>query len=127
MKRLAPKNISTATLILLKKQGGTCPICAGKLGTNTVKRPALDHDHTTGYIRDVLCINCNGLEGKLFNLTRRFGKHMTPELVLQNILAYWLRHKVPQHGGFIHPTHKTAAEKRLATLKRAAAKRKKAK
>lgn len=39
---------------LLVEQGGVCAIC-GKENPEHV-----DHDHATGYIRGVLCFNCNG-------------------------------------------------------------------
>ncbi len=40
---------------LIKRQKGNCPICLGPLLTKT----NLDHCHNTGYIRAVLCHNCN--------------------------------------------------------------------
>lgn len=121
MKRLATSKIAAATALLLKQQDYTCPICLGRMGPRAVKTPALDHDHATGYVRDVLCMNCNGIEGKIFNLTRRVGKESTTLDVLSRLIAYYERHKTPQNGGWIHPTHKTQEQKRL--LKLAAAKR----
>lgn len=39
---------------LLAAQGGVCGICGAE-------RPEhVDHDHVTGYVRGVLCFNCNG-------------------------------------------------------------------
>lgn len=78
------------------------------------KRPALDHCHTTGFLRDVVCINCNGVEGKVFNLARRAKAGLTVEEWLRNLLSYYERHSTPQHGGVLHHTHKTEEEKRLA-------------
>ena len=92
------------------------------------KKPALDHDHITGYIRDVLCLNCNGMEGKVFNLARRgAGKSKSPMEWLKALLEYHVRHETPQHGGILHNTHKTAEEKRLATNAKARRKRASAK
>jgi hypothetical protein len=90
------------------------------------KKPALDHDHETGYIRDVLCLNCNGMEGKVFNRARRANKGGELEW-LKNLVSYLERHSTPQHGGYIHPTYKTEEEKRLARNKRARQKRARAK
>lgn len=41
---------------ILKSQGGVCAIC-GKSPKN--KKLHVDHDHTTGHIRGLLCSNCN--------------------------------------------------------------------
>jgi hypothetical protein len=99
---------------LLKQQGYRCPLCNGSMRANATKNPALDHDHQTGFIRDVLCINCNGIEGKVFNLVRRAKAELTPLAWLENFIAYHRRHETPQHGGILHHTHKTPEEKRLA-------------
>lgn len=95
---------------------------------NSKKNPVLDHDHQTGFLRDVLCRNCNGMEGKVFNLARRAKGTLTELEWLENFLAYHRRHAEPQHGGILHHTHKTAEEKRLARnakarTRRAAAKK----
>ena len=90
---------------------------------NSKKEPVLDHDHTTGFLRDVLCRNCNGIEGKVFNLARRAKAGLTTEEWLRNLVAYWERHASPQHGGILHHTHKTEEEKRLARNAKARAKR----
>ena len=113
MKRLKTTQIPIARKKLLKAQGGVCPLCLNKLGGRG-KQPALDHCHTTGYIRDVLCLNCNGIEGRIFNLTRRAKGRLATALWLTNLVEYYKRHESPQHGGWFHPTHKTEAEKRLA-------------
>ena len=47
--------------VLLEKQGGVCAICAGPDPQH------LDHDHVTGAIRGILCINCNHGIGKFFD------------------------------------------------------------
>ena len=42
----------------LKAQNGVCAICGSLCKSG--KRLAVDHNHTTGKIRDLLCGNCNG-------------------------------------------------------------------
>ena len=44
---------------LLASQGGGCAIC-GKPDVDNV-----DHDHTTGQVRGILCLNCNIAIGQL--------------------------------------------------------------
>lgn len=39
---------------------GRCEICK-----DTLTRPCIDHDHTTGYARGILCSNCNTALGLL--------------------------------------------------------------
>jgi hypothetical protein len=43
---------------LLEKQNGVCAICGKAPITN---RLAIDHNHTTGKSRGLLCLPCNGL------------------------------------------------------------------
>ena len=126
--RITAKQAVQVRTKLLQRQGYVCPLCKGSMKSNSKKSPALDHDHQTGFLRDVLCVNCNGIEGKVFNLARRARGPLTEDEWLRNLLAYWERHQTPQHGGILHHTHRTEEEKRLARnakarKKRAAAKK----
>lgn len=48
---------------MLETQGGGCGICGG---TNPDgRRLHVDHDHKTGKVRGLLCINCNYLIGRM--------------------------------------------------------------
>jgi hypothetical protein len=114
MMRLKTTQIGPVRAKLLSAQKHKCPLCEGSMKGGQ-KKPALDHSHVTGYIRDVLCLNCNQFEGKTYNGARRSKGKLTPEQWVQNLLDYWKRHETPQHGGILHPTHKTPEEKRLAT------------
>ncbi len=42
---------------MLQEQNGVCAICGQECATGN--RLAVDHDHTTGKIRGLLCKNCN--------------------------------------------------------------------
>ncbi len=45
---------------ILKKQGGKCKICGAKTpGYKNRGRFCVDHNHVTGKIRGLLCVNCN--------------------------------------------------------------------
>ena len=122
-RKLKTTEVTPARDILLKKQEYLCPLCTGRMKTLKDKQPVLDHCHTSGFIRDVLCRNCNGIEGKVFNLARRARNTLTETQWLKNLIDYHERHATPQHGGVLHPTHKTEAEKRLARNKKAREKR----
>jgi len=43
---------------ILNAQDGKCAIC-GKLASSAKRRFALDHDHSTGKVRGLLCFRCN--------------------------------------------------------------------
>lgn len=47
--------------VLLKKQNYVCAIC--KKPNTTKKDWAIDHCHTTGQTRGILCLNCNMVLG----------------------------------------------------------------
>ena len=50
-------------LLMLKKQNNLCAICNNVCSTG--KSLAIDHDHTTGRIRGLLCFRCNAALGML--------------------------------------------------------------
>lgn len=126
-KRLTHTQVAKVRDNLVKRQGMKCAICGCKIGGKSGKQPVLDHDHTTGFIRDALCSNCNGLEGKLFNIARRAKRNGTELEWVESLLEYYRRHTTPKHGGYLHPTYKTEAEKRLVKNKKARERRAKAK
>ena len=43
----------------LKAQNGSCAICRSESPRNGRSRFAIDHDHATGKIRGLLCMQCN--------------------------------------------------------------------
>lgn len=43
---------------MLRDQGGKCAICEVEFVTLT-KRPCVDHNHSTGRVRALLCTACN--------------------------------------------------------------------
>ena len=106
---------------LARKQNGKCWLCQTDLLLVTA---CLDHDHETGLIRGVLCVNCNGIEGKIHNLARRAKRGGTKGDFLKQVLAYWHAFATTPRTE-IHPTHKTPDEKRLRRNKKAKEKRQK--
>jgi hypothetical protein len=54
---------------LLVAQGGACKVCGAEPGIHAagkswVRRLAVDHDHETGRVRGILCLNCNNAIGQ---------------------------------------------------------------
>lgn len=55
--------------LILTEQGGKCAVC--DRGATGGRRFAVDHDHSTGLVRGVICTHCN---------LRVIGKHRDPDL-----------------------------------------------
>lgn len=123
MRKLKQREIKGVRDDILQDQGHRCAICTTELTNDAA---VLDHDHTTGAIRGVLCRNCNGIEGKVHNLARRAKRRWTAAWWLVRLLKYWETHEVAQTG-LMHPLHKTAEDKRLRANKLARERRAKAK
>lgn len=119
--RIKVKDIPALRQARATEQGNVCFICGVNLSTVV---SCLDHNHKTGHIRSVLCLNCNGIEGKIFNLARRGKRGSDEPMFLKKILSYWEAWTNPPKGNPIHPKHKTSDEKRIARNKKARAKRK---
>ncbi len=63
---------------LLNKQGGACRVCRVKRNEIT-RRFDVDHDHETGKIRGLLCLNCNraiGLLKESSSILRRAARYL---------------------------------------------------
>jgi hypothetical protein len=50
---------------MLKDQGNVCKICRGDQWGGRWNIPYVDHDHTTGRVRGILCLKCNTAIGYL--------------------------------------------------------------
>ena len=105
---------------ILNQQGNKCWLCDIDLSGVTA---CLDHDHVTGALRGVLCNNCNGIEGKIFNLARRAKRQKTELDFISYIISYWVYFKQNPRD-IIHPTHRTKEEKRIRRNKLARERRK---
>lgn len=113
-RRLSVVEVAAVRAKLQVHQGNKCPLCGVKFTGKLRGGPALDHCHETGFIRDVLCMTCNGGEGKVKSLAIRYGGGKEGHVQwLLNLAAYLKKHSTPQYN-FIHPTHLTDDEKRIA-------------
>jgi hypothetical protein len=113
--RLTVRQVPLVKAALLKRQEFKCDLCKEPL---SVMHACLDHSHKSGLIRGVLCRNCNGIEGKVYNLANRAKKNLTPSFWLGHLILYWRKHETDQTGLY-YPTHKTTEEKRDIANKKA--------
>lgn len=109
MRRITQKEIAEVKAKLLMEQDGLCALCTEPF-TEEINI-CLDHDHNTGYVRALLCRNCNAMEGKIYNCTRRAKRKMTVIQWMERALAYWRLHQECQTG-LLHPKHRTVEEKK---------------
>ena len=56
---------------ILARQGGGCAICQRRVGSGRWPRLHVDHDHTTGRVRGLLCAICNTQLGIIENEQKR--------------------------------------------------------
>lgn len=115
-RKLKTSEIAQVRANLMKAQGGICPLCV-----EPIERPALDHCHSKGHIREVLCMNCNQMEGRVRSFGVRARRHLTYLGWLSNLLNYCTKHVEPQND-MIHPLFKTPDEKKVVAAKKRAAK-----
>lgn len=106
MQKLKSSQIAPVRNSLLSTQSGKCAICQA-----ACVRPALDHCHTVGSVRGVLCGGCNSLLGKVENNAPRFGVRNLSAF-LHGAAAYLQKH-MTNITGLIHPLHLTEDEKRI--------------
>lgn len=120
MQRITASLVAAIRAKLLAEQGGGCALCGRK-----PKVPCLDHCHTTGELRGVLCRGCNAMAGHIENNRARHDLRNTADLArfLDSLLPYL--HK--QHHGMLHHTFRTEDEKRELRNRRARLKRAKEK
>lgn len=83
----------------------SCPICGSSLTTGKV---ALDHCHSTGYIRATICSVCNRNEGKVMKAMRYMAPKGHPvwsnPIGWLRSLADYLEYHKDKPSGLIHPT-----------------------
>jgi|TARA_R110000796_G_scaffold3074_1_gene11823 hypothetical protein len=122
--RLKTTQVAGVLSQVMKKQGGKCAICGHPFTQRDV--PVLDHCHTKGYIRGALHNSCNGIEGRVKKLAQRGHTGISAEKYVIGLGKYLDEHMTPKYN-YIHPSHKTEDEKRLARNKKARAVRAKKK
>ena len=108
MQRLTTSAVAPYRAALLKKQVGKCALCKRQPAV-----PCLDHCHSEGVVRGVLCRGCNALLGKIENNAARNGLRGTDLYTYLMNIPQYLEAGKRGGTGVLHPTHKTEEEKRL--------------
>jgi len=122
--RLKQKDLPEIKKDILREQGYRCLLCRVDLRKVDSRNICCDHCHKSGYVRGVLCRNCNGILGKVENLATRAKKDITHLSWLENAVSFLQSHSKAPVYPYIHPSHKTEAQKRALRNKRAKARRK---
>lgn len=119
MQKLKASEVAAYRTTLLNEQNGHCALCGDRIEAGDVA--VLDHDHKTGHCRGVLHRGCNSMLGVIENGRARYGL-LGGRLgrMLAGIFNYI--HAIHEHRP-LHPTHRTADEKRVRTNKLAAKRR----
>ncbi|AMM44719.1 endonuclease [Xanthomonas phage f30-Xaj] len=112
MKRLTATQVKLLRHKLAAEQGNRCALCQGQFGLKAPLDPCLDHDHRTGAVRGVLHRGCNALLGRVENNAPRYG--VRDVFAFASGIATYLRQHMTNITGYLHPTHKTEDEKRIA-------------
>lgn len=110
-RQLKPSEVKSVCDQLVKKQGGKCGICGQPFTARD--RAVLDHCHDTGFIRGALHNSCNGAEGRIKSKANLGHKGVKSAHYVIGLGKYLETHQVPRYK-FIHPSHKTKDQKRLA-------------
>lgn len=110
MIRLTAKTLPQWRVAVLAAQGGVCALCGLPVRPGD---PAVgDHDHATGQMRGVLHRSCNSLLGNIENNMKRYGMgHTQLARMLPKVTPYILLRRPDETP--LHPTYRTADEKRL--------------
>lgn len=115
MRQLKQTEVAALRSKLLKKQGGRCPLCGADLTGVARGGAVLDHDHSTGIVRAVLCRVCNSGEGKARNVATRYGGGLTQHVSwMKRLVAYWEKHLDPQTE-YLYPVKRPVRRKRAKT------------
>lgn len=122
MQKLTNSQLKDVKGVRWVANGCRCELC--QLPVRNDPNLVVDHDHKHGWVRGAIHRRCNSLLGKLENNAARFGfADMTQLWAFLEGVGKYMRRNETCHTGMIHPLHKTADEKRIATNLKARKKR----
>ena len=117
-RRLKPSEVADYRKQLLAIQNQMCMLCNEIIEDG---KAVLDHDHKTGHIRGVLHRGCNAMEGVVVNnMARNLMTWARLEQLFERMRWYQ-----EQQQPVLHPTHRTAEERKVRAKKRAKARKSK--
>ena len=97
--------------MLADGQDWICPLCENEIQKG---QETLDHLHSTGHCRMVLCRACNSAEGRVLHWMKRAGGSDIIKWAT-NLAWYWSQDWTDNK---LYPTHKTYIEKEIAKLRK---------
>lgn len=98
---------------MMAEQAGHCKLCGERIEGS--EQPVLDHDHKAGHVRGVLHRGCNAMLGHIEN--NRPRHQLTGGRLRRFLLAVFEYIHADHTDKPLHPTHKTAEQKRERTNK----------
>ena len=117
MQRLRPKDIKAYREQAVAEQDYKCALCKQEL---RLEDAVLDHAHSSGYIRAALHRFCNTYLGAIENNIKR---NKISDVQLSNILAN-AQSYMQTTTNILHPTYRTAEERKARAKARAKKSRK---
>lgn len=114
MQKLKSSEVAGYRKSKLASQDGRCMLCGDTIAAG---EDVLDHDHKTGHVRATLHSGCNAMLGHIENNRPRY-RLIGARLGRMLRAAFEYIHKDYSEQP-LHPTHKTADEKKALTNKRA--------
>lgn len=119
MHKLKASEVAGYRAQMMVAQAGHCRLCGERIEGS--EQPVLDHDHKTGHVRGVLHRGCNAMLGHIENNRPRHA--LNGGRLRRFLLAVFEYIHADHTDKPLHPTHKTADEKRILKNKRARAAR----
>lgn len=110
--RLKSSEIRDIRERMLSEQNGICPLCQTTIHP---EEAALDHDHNTGRVRQVLHRACNQAEGRIKSWVNRSRHSGETLFFLKNLVAY-LEQDYSENPE--HPVHLTKRVKKFSAQRK---------
>ncbi len=98
--QLKGKDLEWVRQELIESQDGICILCERSFEEFPEMIACVDHCHQTGFVRAALCLNCNGMAGKVEQRAIRAKQELTYVEWLDNLMLYLKA----EQTHYIHPS-----------------------